>query len=46
MYLTRSSLWLVIARAVATIDIGRKIVNGTPVGVNDKEKCLFVRSKY
>ena len=46
MYFIQSSLWLVIARAVATIYIGQKIVKGAPVGVNVKEKCPFFGSKY
>ena len=39
-------LWLFIARAVAAIDIGQKIMRGAPVGVNVKKKCRFFRSKY
>ena len=43
VYLTGSPLWLVIARAVAALDIGSKVVNRVPVEVIVKEKSPFVR---
>ena len=43
MHLIHSSLWLVIARVVATFDIKKKVVNGVPVEMNVKEKNAFFR---
>ena len=43
VYFIQSSLWLVIARVVATLDIKKKVVNGVPVEVNAKEKNAFFR---
>ena len=44
VYLIQSSLWLVIARVVATFDIAEEVVDGVPVKVNVKEKNAFFRS--
>jgi len=43
VYLIQSSLWLVIASVVATLDIKERVVNGVPVEVNAKEKNAFFR---
>jgi len=43
VHLIQSSLWLVIARVVATLDIKANVVNGVPVEVNPKEKNPFFR---
>ena len=43
VYLIQSSLWLVIARVVAALDIMERVVNGVPVEVNVKEKNAFFR---
>ena len=43
VHLVHSSLWLVVARVVATFDIKKKVVNGVPVEVNAKEKNAFFR---
>ena len=43
IHFIQSSLWLVIARVVATLDIKQKVVNGVPVEVNPKEKNAFFR---
>ena len=43
MCFTGSPLWLVIARAVATLNIGSKVVNRVPVEVIVKDKDPFVR---
>ena len=43
VYLVQSSLWIVIARVVATLDIKERVVNGVPVKVNVKEKNAFFR---
>ena len=43
MHLIHSSLWLVVARVVATFDIKKKVVNGVPIEVNVKEKNAFFR---
>ena len=43
VHFIQSSLWLVIARVVATLDIKEKVVNGVPVEVNAKEKNAFFR---
>jgi len=43
VHLIQSSLWLVVARVVATLDIKVNVVNGVPVEVNVKEKNAFFR---
>ncbi|KAF9642748.1 cytochrome P450 [Thelephora ganbajun] len=43
VHLIQSSLWLVIARVVAALDIKPKVVNGVPIEVNLKEKNAFFR---
>jgi len=43
VHFIQSSLWLVIARVVATLDIKANVVNGVPVEVNLKEKNPFFR---
>lgn len=43
IHIIQSSLWLVIARVVATLDIKQKVVNGVPVEVNPNEKNAFLR---
>lgn len=43
VHLIQSSLWLVIARVVAALDIKPKAVNGVPMELNVKEKNAFFR---
>lgn len=43
VHLAQSSLWLVVARVVATLDVKPKVVNGVPVELNVKEKNAFFR---
>jgi len=43
VHLVQSSLWLVIARVVATLDIKVGVVDGVPVEVNVKDKNAFFR---
>ena len=35
-------MWLVIAGAVATLDIRKKIVNGVPINVNVKKESVLI----
>ena len=41
VHLTHSSLWLVIARVIATFDIRKKIVNDVPVEVEREGNSAF-----
>ena len=43
MHLAQSSLWLVVARVVAALDVKQKVINGVPVELNVKEKNAFFR---
>ena len=43
MYLIQSSLWLVIVRVIATLDIKKKTLDGIPIEVNVTEKNAFFR---
>ena len=46
VYLIQSSLWLVIARVVATFDIAEEVADGVPVKVNVRDKNPFFRYLY
>lgn len=43
VHLAQSSLWLVVARVVAALDVKQKVINGVPVELNVKEKNAFFR---